>query len=243
MSPPGPAATIGSPTTERVSIVKARKEWLVPAGLVLLSLIPVVAGSLRVTELSGGPAAIPAEARFTADPVPVVLHIVGASVYCVLGAFQFHAGLRRRRIGWHRAAGRLLVPCGLLAALTGLWMAAFYPRPAGDDVAVTWLRFLFGTAMTASILLAFAAVRRRDIAHHRAWMIRGYAIGLGAGTQAFTHASWVVAVGPAAGAGRTVAMAAGWLINLAVAEWAIRRGGLAPKYGRRPEPSAGAVRA
>lgn len=34
--------------------------------------------------------------------------------------------------GWHRAAGRVLAACGLVAAVTGLWMAHVYPWPAGD---------------------------------------------------------------------------------------------------------------
>jgi hypothetical protein len=33
--------------------------------------------------------------------------------------------------------------------------------------------------MVLSIILGFAAIRRRDIIGHRAWMMRGYAIGLG----------------------------------------------------------------
>ena len=41
--------------------------------------------------------------------------------------------------------------------------------------------------MAAAIVLGFTAIRRRDIAAHRAWMIRAYALGLGAGTQAFTE--------------------------------------------------------
>jgi hypothetical protein len=46
--------------------------------------------------------------------------------------------------------------------------------------------------MAASIVLALVAVRRRDFASHGAWMIRGYAIGLGAGTQVLTHLPWFV---------------------------------------------------
>ena len=64
-------------------------------------------------------------------PLPVVVHIVGAGVYALLGAFQFAPAFRRRRPGWHRAAGRLLVPCGLLVGLSGLWMTLFYPRAGG----------------------------------------------------------------------------------------------------------------
>ena len=94
-----------------------RRTWLVPAGLLALSAVPVIAGAARVSELTGGAAVTPDDARFFASPVPVLVHIVGASLYCVLGAFQFASGFRRRRPGWHRAAGRLLVPCGLAAAL------------------------------------------------------------------------------------------------------------------------------
>ena len=79
----------------------ARREWLIPTGLILLSLVPVVAGAARVSELSSGPAVTAENARFVTAPVPVVVHIISATIYCLLGAFQFLPGLRRRRIGWH----------------------------------------------------------------------------------------------------------------------------------------------
>ena len=96
--------------------LSTRAGWLVPAALILLSAIPLAAGAVRLDELAGGAEITPANARFFAAPLPVVLHIVCASLYCLLGAFQFAPGFRRRRPGWHRAAGRLLVPCGLLVA-------------------------------------------------------------------------------------------------------------------------------
>jgi hypothetical protein len=76
--------------------------------------------------------------------------------------------------------------------------------------------------MVVCLVLGFAAIRRRDVAAHRAFMIRAYAIGLAAGTQAFTEGIGV----PLLGSGETrsdVYKGAGWLINLAVAEWVIRR--------------------
>ncbi|MFC0527516.1 DUF2306 domain-containing protein [Phytohabitans kaempferiae] len=210
-----------------------RREWRVPVGLILLSLVPVVAGASRVTELSTGPEMTPGNARFVADPLPVVVHIVGATVYCLLGAFQFVPSLRRHR--WHRLAGRLLVPCGLAAALSGLWMTLAYDLPAHDGTLVNAFRLVFGAAMALAILLGLAAALRRDFTRHRAWMARGYAIGLGAGTQAFTHAPYLIMSGgeqPGAN-GRAVLMLAGWLINLAVAEWALRR----PARGARSRPA------
>jgi uncharacterized membrane protein len=175
--------------------------------LLVLSAIPLAAGAFRLTELAGGAAITPANARFFASPPPVVLHIVGAAVYALLGAFQFAAGFRRRRPGWHRRVGRLVVGAGLVAALSGLWMAQFYPLPA----------------------LGVAAIRRRDLARHRAWMMRGYALGLGAGTQVLTLMAGEVIAGPPSELSRALLMGAGWAINLAVAEWAIRK---------RPAPPA-----
>jgi uncharacterized membrane protein len=165
---------------------------------------------------------------------------VGASLYCLLGAFQFAPGLRRRRPAWHRVAGRVLVPLGLAAALSGLWMTLFYPRPPIDDVLLTPIRLFFGAAMAACLVLGVTAVRRRDIAGHRAWMARGYAIGLGAGTQVLTHLPWVLLAGQPSGHVRVLLMLAGWVVNLAVVEWALRRRPARPtRVRRRPVPSPG----
>jgi uncharacterized membrane protein len=199
-----------------------RRGWLIPAGLVALAAIPVLAGALRLGTLAGGAGGAD-DARFAADPVPVVIHIVGATVYCVLGAFQFAPGLRRRRPRWHRAAGRLLVPCGLAAALSGLWMTLVYPLPPTDGPLLNALRLLFGSAMAAGLVLGFLAIRRRDVARHRAWMIRAYAIGIAAGTQAFTIGIGFLVFGPSDQVGRALLMGAGWVVNLAVAEVVIQR--------------------
>ena len=53
---------------------------------------------------------------------------------------------------------------------------------------------------------------------------RNIAIGMGAATQVLTHLPWLLLVGKPGELPRAVLMAAGWLINLGVAEWAIQRG-------------------
>ncbi|MFF0372328.1 DUF2306 domain-containing protein [Micromonospora sp. NPDC005087] len=215
------------------------REWRLPAALILLGLIPMIAGAGRLTELGTGPEVTPANARFVADPLPVVLHIVGAVVYTTLGAFQFVPGLRRRR--WHRFAGRVLVPCGLTVALSGVWMAFAYDLPAHDNDVLAGMRLVFGSAMAGSILLGLAAALRRHFALHRRWMVRGYAIGLGAGTQAFTHAPYLVATGEQPdGNVRAGLVLAGWLINLAVAEWYLRRPARATPSRPARQPRAAA---
>jgi uncharacterized membrane protein len=201
----------------------AVRDWRGPAGLIMLSLIPVLAGALRLTQLGSGAEVTPDNERFFATPGPVVVHIVTVSVYAILGAFQFARRFRARRRAWHRMAGRLVVLCGLLGALSGLWMSLFYPRPADVGDLVTVFRLGFGTAWILFLVLGFVAVRRRDFARHRAWMIRAYAVGLGAGTQALTHLPWMLIVGPPDQLSKAMLMFAGWAINVAVAEWIIRR--------------------
>jgi uncharacterized membrane protein len=204
-----------------MATIPARKVWLVPAGLVLLSLAPALAGTGRLIDLSSGGVAA-ANERFAAMPLPVTLHILAAIPFSLLGAFQFSTELRRRYRTWHRMAGRVLVVLGLVVALSGLWMTLVYPWANHDGEAVYMMRLVVGMAMTAAILLALDAVRRRDFIAHGEWMIRGYAIALGAGTQVLTHLPWFVFVGEAGELSRAVMMGAAWAINAVVAEWIIR---------------------
>jgi hypothetical protein len=200
-----------------------RPGWLLPAGLIVYSLIPVLAGAARVAQLSGDTEVTPDNERFFASPVPVVVHIVGITVYCLLGAFQFAPQFRGSRPGWHRAAGRLLIPCGLAAAMAGLWMTFIYPPAEDASALLTAFRLVFASAWILFLVLGFAAIRRRDIARHRAWMIRGYAIAMGTNTQAVTLGFGSLILGELDWLSNALLMLAGWVIALAVAERFIRR--------------------
>lgn len=204
--------------------------------LIVLSVIPALGGTVRVAEVSGGAEITPENARFFAEPVPLLVHIPTAVLFCVLGALQFVPRLRGR--GWHRRSGRVLVPCGLIAALSGLWLTLSYPDGPGDGVLLYLFRLVFGSAWTVSLVLGYLAIRRRDIARHHAWMIRGYAIGQGAGTQAFTQFPLVLIAGSApTGTVRALLLGAAWVINVAVAEWIIRRRPARPARPGRPVPT------
>ncbi len=200
-----------------------KSEWLVPTGLLALSVVPVVAGTLRLLELLQGAQITPDNARYFAAPWPAVLHVVSVTIFCLAGAFQFAAGLRRRKPHWHRTAGRVLVPCGLVAALSGLWMTQFYPPVEHDGTTLHVTRLVVGVAMALFIGLGVAAIRRRDVRRHRVWMMRGYALGLGAGTQVLTHLPWVMFPGIRGELTRALLMGAGWAINIATVEWLLLR--------------------
>jgi hypothetical protein len=92
---------------------------------------------------------------------------------------------------------------------------------------------MFGWAMAASIVLGIVAIRRRDVGGHRAWIMRAYAIGMGAGTQVVVHLPWFLIAGVPGELARALLMGAGCAINLAVAGWIIRRG---PAAAQRVAP-------
>ena len=199
-----------------------RRSWPLVALLLVLSAIPVMSGTLRLIEVAGGPAVMPANHRYGDFPLPLVLHIVGAIVFVLAGILQFLPRFRRRHPVWHRRAGRVLVPAGLLAAGSGVAMTLFFEAQPNSGTLLYLFRLGFGSMMVISLVLGVTSIRRRDIAAHRAWMTRAYAIGLAAGTQAFTSGFGEALLGTGVIAA-DLAKGAGWIINLAVAELAIRR--------------------
>ncbi|WP_026536606.1 DUF2306 domain-containing protein [Arthrobacter sp. H14] len=206
-------------------VSRRRARWLVPTALIILSLVPVIAGVARIGDLAGGAVTVDNE-RFFDAPIPVLIHIPTVTVYLMLGAFQFVPSLRRGKRGrqsWHRLAGRILVPTGLLAALSGLWMAVFYDLPPLDGVLLLVLRLVFGSAMVASLVLGFLAVRRRDYVRHSQWMSRAYAIGIAQGTIVVVTIPWILIVGPVTELSRAVLIGSSWVLSLAVAEYFIHR--------------------
>jgi uncharacterized membrane protein YozB (DUF420 family) len=202
----------------------SRPSWKLLTSLLMLSLVPVAAGVVRLLEMASGVGVTPENARFAAMPVPVVLHIVCASLFCVLGAFQFDSALRHRFPLLHRNAGRVAAPCGIVAALTGLWMTAEYAIPAALQGPLLYgVRLLVGLAMTLAVIVSIRSVLQRHIAQHKAWMVRAYALGQGAGTQVLILLPVTLMAGAPTFILRDVLMASAWGLNVVFAEWVIRR--------------------
>jgi uncharacterized membrane protein len=192
-------------------------DWGIPSGLIALSVIPIAAGMVRLTQLAGGE--VTAEnMRFFGSPLPAILHIVAITLFSLLGALQFATRIRVAYPAWHRWSGRLVVPSGLVAALSGLWLAHFYDLPPTDGTALYLTRLVVGVWMIYALCRGYLAIRSWDIATHRNWMLRGYAIGMGAGTQVLTNLPVILTIGPPDTTVRAVLMAAGWVINAVIAE-------------------------
>ena len=193
--------------------------WVLPAGLIAFGLVPILANALRRVALAVG-AAGSSSGDGDGMSLPVILHVVGATVFVVLGALQFSPRFRRRRPSWHRIAGRVAILAALLAAASGLWLA--FATLSGSSPLLFLFRLLAAVGLAACIIFGFRAIRQRRLPQHRAWMIRAFALGLGAATQVFTLGFGEGLFGKSE---LSVALlnGAGWAINLAVAEWIIRR--------------------
>lgn len=205
--------------------------------LILLSAIPVGAALYRIGWFVTGAAPNPEIQRFVDAPLPVMLHVVGAVLFAPLGAAQFLPRLRRH--AWHRRAGRAVWLAGVAIALSGLWMTLSYEFPTVDrTLALYWGRLVTSAWMAIALVIGLWAALGRKMAAHRAYMIRGYAIGMGAGSQAII----AIAMG-ALGFDETPEykafyMWAGWIVNALAAEWIIHR----PWFTRRaPAPTTSPV--
>jgi hypothetical protein len=170
---------------------RPRSGWLAITGLLLLSALPVIGGALRLGEVSADPeAALP-----VSSSVAIVAHIVAMSMFCLLGAFQFSPALRIRR-GWHRAAGRALIPAGFVAGLSAVWLAVFFGGPP-DELALAMVRLVFAVGMTTFLVQGVIAIKRRDFTAHGAGMTRAFAIAVTGGTQALVSVLWALPFGEA----------------------------------------------
>jgi hypothetical protein len=104
---------------------------------------------------------------------------------------------------WAAPMGRLLELPGARGLLYTFWLVA-------------------GSGTAVSVLLGYRAMRQRDLPQQRPWIVRVFAIGLGAGTHLLT-----LGLGGAIGgdSDRSIALLQtfGWAINLALAAWIIDR--------------------
>ena len=82
---------------------------------------------------------------------------------------------------------------------------------------------MVGLAMTLAVVVSVHAVLKRRIAQHKAWMVRAYALGQGAGTQVLILLPVTLIAGAPTFFFRDVLMASAWGLNVVVAEWIIRR--------------------
>ena len=157
------------------------------AGVSVLVLIGVAAVARRTVVLfypghlgsgSSSPAAA-LDAGFARHIVLTLVHILPGALFLVLGAFQFMAGVRQKHLRFHRWSGRLLVILGLVIGISALVMSYTMNIGGPNETAATTL---YAIVFLVCLIKAYRFIRRKQVARHREWMIRAYAVGLGVAT-------------------------------------------------------------
>ena len=102
----------------------------------------------------------------------LLLHITSGMVALLIGPWQFSRRLRQRYLQLHRVSGRVYV----IAVMCGC--AAAFRLAAGTTFGKAWGLTLAGLAFAwaATTLMAYYAVRQRQISIHKEWMIRSYVV-------------------------------------------------------------------
>ncbi|SDL63060.1 Uncharacterized membrane protein [Glycomyces sambucus] len=102
----------------------------------------------------------------------LVVHAATAGIALLVGPFQFFASIRDNHPKVHRTLGRVYLLAGVLpGSLTGIVVAVL--TTAGPIPLVTFV--LLDVFWFYSALRAYRAVRARDFATHRRWMMRNFA--------------------------------------------------------------------
>jgi uncharacterized membrane protein len=113
--------------------------------------------------------------HFASERALVLIHILPAMLFMVLGPLQFVRDLRSRYPQVHRWSGRIFLAASAVMGVGGLKLAFGKTIGGLDEKAAI---VLFGTFFLISLAKALWHALRREFAQHREWMIRGYAIGL-----------------------------------------------------------------
>src|SRR6267142_358789 len=117
---------------------------------------------------------------FARHPVLTLIHVIPGMLFMILGPLQFSATIRARHLRWHRWSGRVFLVCSLIIGVSALVMSFSMQSIGGVNQAAATI--LFGIFFLVALGKAFWHIRRREIALHREWMIRAYAVGLAVAT-------------------------------------------------------------
>jgi uncharacterized membrane protein len=160
--------------------------------------------------------------RFAVHPIVTVLHLLPGGIFLVLAPLQFSARLRRRHIRIHRWSGRVIVVAAIIGAVAGMYFGILMPYAGwGEAVGIV----IFGGLFLTSVGRGYIAIRRRQVARHREWMIRMVALALAISTVRILVGVLDYALTPAGFTPRqnfVLAVWAGWIITLAAGELWIR---------------------
>ncbi|MEE2908001.1 MAG: DUF2306 domain-containing protein [Planctomycetota bacterium] len=163
---------------------------------------------------------VPSALRPSFDDQPWWFRIhIGCGVIALLfGLLQFHAGFRRRWTLWHRRLGLVYLVMVIASGVAGFILSF----SSATGVISDWGFRLLSIFWIATTVIAYWRIMNRDIAHHREWMVRSYALTLAAVTLRLELTVGLMVTNGAFDVVYPIIAYACWIPNLLVAEVWIR---------------------
>lgn len=162
------------------------------------------------------------DGRFASHPFLILMHVIPGGIFLLLAPLQFSASIRTRHIRFHRWSGRILLPAALVSVVASLYFGVLIPYGGpGEAAAIA----LFGGLFLFAMIRAFVAIRRGQVARHREWMIRVFAIAIAISTVRVVASILDLALTPAGVRPPelfVLAVWTGWVITVGAAELWIR---------------------
>lgn len=157
-----------------------------------------------------------ADMHYVKHALLISFHIIPGLLFLVLGPLQFIASVRKRWPKFHRVSGRIFILSGYITAVSAIAINIVFPPFGGlfKSIAV----YVFSIAQIVTLTIALQSILRRNIARHRVWMIRAFAIGLAISTMRIFFIPAYLLYGVPSDFTVGLGMWIGFLVNIAVAE-------------------------
>jgi uncharacterized membrane protein len=215
------ARTIGPPNHPGFPGPRTVGLWWLALSAVAIAVfapLPYLLNSLPDLAANGGEIAVNYASRPGWVRIAFGAHIVFAGLALLLSPIQLSGRVRARARRLHRVTGRVVLASIVVAGVSGFLLAGFnVAGPIGTAgfgaLSVLWVGFA---------LLGLRAILRRDIAAHRRWMLRTFAMTY----AAVTLRLWLLTLIPLLGDFRSAYLLVPflcWVPNLVVVELLLRR--------------------
>jgi uncharacterized membrane protein len=144
------------------------------------------------------------------------LHILSGVVALVIGPFQF-LPISRRYPRLHRSLGKFYVTAIFLSVPAGLYLARYATGGMPSSIGFVALDIVW----FVTTFMALKRIRERNVAAHKKWMFRSYAVTCVFVTFRIEMPIFAMAFG--FGNGFSIVIWTALLGNLAFAEWCLRK--------------------
>lgn len=218
--------TVGTASTWRT---RSAFWWVLlsAVAIAVFAPLPYLVSSLQDLTGTGNQLAANYVDRSAGLQLAFYLHIGFGALALLLSPAQFATGLRTRAPHVHRTVGRVALGSIAVAGCAGLVLA---PHSLAGGVGTAG----FGTLALLWLVFAataFRAIRRGDVAGHRRWVVRTFALTYAAVTLRLWLGILIAGQVGLAGVGEDVAFDRAyllvpflaWVPNLLVAEWYLAR--------------------